>query len=49
MAFEEVTKKFLSNKRKQVVSWDESTGNLKVVVLSADGKVEKEVLKEAKS
>ena len=48
MAMKEISSKYLSGKRKQIIEWDERNGNVKIKVVSADGStVEKETLMEA--
>lgn len=48
MAYAEIAKKYLTNKRKEVVQWDERTGNIKIQIIGSDGKVEREFAKKAR-
>lgn len=48
MSYEKIDTKYLSGKRKQIIEWDENTGNMRLVVTDSSGNVIKEVLHESK-
>ena len=46
--WEQISKKYLPKKTKEIVEWNSKNGTVKITILNEDGSVKKETLKEVK-